>query len=95
MDSKKEDDPFDIHDKKKVRIKEFLVFMESDEGQDYYIIKKFDHTKEQNLEALKFIQKIIESDPDINSGRLKGYLKQQRLFMKLYLNEVNKKPNSD
>jgi len=94
MDSETENDPFDLNFSKKVRIKEFLVFLESEEGQDYYVIKKFDHTKEQNLEALKFLQKIIESDPNINSGRLKGYLKQQRLFMKLYLNEVNKKSNN-
>ena len=95
MDSEKKKDPFDLNFSRKVRIKEFLVFMESEEGQDWYIIKKFDHSKEQNLEVLKFIQKIIESDPDINSGRLKGYLKQQRLFMKRYLKEVNKKPNND
>ena len=95
MDSETENDPFDLNFSKKIRIKEFLIFMESEEGQDWYIIKKFDHSKEQNLEALKFIQKIIESDPDINSSRLEGYLRQQRLFMKRYLNEVNKKPNND
>ena len=93
MDSETENDPFDLNFSKKVRIKEFLVFMESEDGQEYYVIKKFEHTKEQNLEVLKFIQKIIESDPDINSGRLKGYLKQQRLFIKRYLKEVNKNPN--
>ncbi|MBY9009169.1 MAG: hypothetical protein KGD74_04830 [Candidatus Lokiarchaeota archaeon] len=95
MDSETENDPFDLNFSKKIRIKEFLIFMESEEGQDWYIIKKFDRSKEQNLEALKFIQKIIESDPDINSSRLEGYLRQQRLFMKRYLNEVNKKPNND
>jgi len=90
MDSKTENDPFDLNFSKKVRIKEFLVFMESEDGQDYYVIKKFKNTKEQNLETLKFIQKIIKSDPEINSDRVKGYLKRQRLFMKLYLKEVNK-----
>jgi len=92
MDSKteSENDPFDLNFSKKVRIKEFLVFMESEEDQDYYVIKKFENTKEQNLETLEFIQKIIKSDPEINSDRIKGYLKRQRLFIKLYLKEVNK-----
>ena len=90
MDSKTENDPFAIHDKKKVRITEFLVYLESDDGQENYVIKQFDKTKEQNLEALKFIQKLINSDPEMNSERIKGYLKRQRFFMKLYLKEVNK-----
>jgi len=90
MDSKTENDPFAIHDRKKVKITEFLVYMESEDGQDNYIIKQFDKTKEQNLEALKFLQNLINSDPDMNSERIKGYLKRQRFFMKLYLKEVNK-----
>ena len=90
MDSKKEEDPFDIHDKRKVRIKEFLVFKELDDEQDNYIIKYFEKTKEQTLEALEFIQKIIKNSPDMNSERIKGYLKRQRYFMKLFLKEVNK-----
>jgi len=59
MDSETEKDPFDLNFSKKVRIKEFLVFMKSEEGQDCYVIKKFENTKEQNLETLKFIQEII------------------------------------
>ena len=90
MDSKTENDPFAIHDKKKVKITEFLVYLQSDDGQDNYIIKQFDKTKEQNLEALNFIQNLINSDLDMNSERIKGYLKRQRFFMKLYLKEVNK-----
>ena len=90
MDSKTENDPFAIHDKKKVKITEFLVYLESDDGQDNYVIKQFDKTKEQNLEALKFIQNLIKSDLDLKSERIKGYLKRQRFFMKLYLKEVNK-----
>ena len=77
-----------------MRITEFLVYLESDDGQENYVIKQFDKTKEQNLEALKFIQKLINSDPEMNSERIKGYLKRQRFFMKLYLKEVNKN-NSD
>ncbi len=90
MDSKKEEDPFDIHDKKKVRIKEFLVFKELDDEKDNYTIKPFEKTKEQTLEALEFIQKIIKNSPDMNTERIKGYLKRQRYFMKLFLKEVNK-----
>ena len=90
MDSKKEEDPFDIHDKKKVRIKEFLVFKELDDEQDNYTIKSFEKTKEQTLEALEFIQKIIKNHPDMNTERIKGYLRRQRFFMKLFLKEVNK-----
>jgi len=90
MDSKKEEDPFDIHDKRKVRIKEFLVFKELDDERDNYTIKLFEKTKEQTLEALEFIQKIIKNYPDMNSERIKGYLRRQRYFMKLFLKEVNR-----
>ena len=90
MDSKKEQDPFEINDKSKIRIKEFLVFKELDDDQDNYIIKEFEKTREQTLEALEFIQKIIKSHPDLKSERIKGYLRRQRYFMKLFLEEVNK-----
>jgi len=90
MDSETENDPFDLHNKKKVKIKEFLVYKESENGQDNYIIKPFDGTKEQNLEALQFIQSLIKNDPEVSSDKIKGYLKRQRFFMKLYLKEVNK-----
>jgi len=95
MGSQTENDPFDIIDKKKVRIKEFLVYKESEDGQDNYVIKHFEKTKEQNLEALKFIQKLIKNDPDLKSDRIKGYLKRQRFFMKLYLKEVNKNNSNE
>lgn len=90
MDSKKEKDLFDIHDRRKIRIKEFLVFKELDDDQDNYIIKHFEKTKEQTLEALEFIQKIIKNHPDMNTERIKGYLTRQRFFMKLFLKEVNR-----
>ena len=90
MDSKEKQDPFEIIDRKKIRIKEFLVFKELDEDQDNYIIKEFEKTKEQTLEALEFIQKIIKNQPDLKSERIKGYLRRQRYFMKLFLEEVNK-----
>ena len=90
MDYKKEEDPFDIPDRKKIRIKDFLVFKELNDDQDNYIIKEFEKTKEQTLEALEFIQKIIKKYPDLKSDRIKGYLKRQRYFMKLFLEEVNK-----
>ena len=90
MDSKTENDPFAIHDKKKVRITEFLVYLESEDGQDNYVIKQFDKTKEQNLEALLYIQNLIKNDPNLQSETYKGYLKRQRFFMKLYLKEINK-----
>ena len=90
MDSKKEQDPFEIHDKSKIRIKEFLVYKELDDDQDNYIIKEFEKTREQTLEALEFIQKIIKSHPDLQSERIKGYLRRQRYFMKLFLEDVNK-----
>ena len=91
MDSKKEEDPFDIPDRKKIRIKDFLVFRELNDDQDNYIIKEFEKTKEQTLEALEFIQKLIKNYPDMKSDRIKGYLRRQRYFMKLFLEEVNRK----
>jgi isocitrate dehydrogenase len=90
MNSKTENDPFDLNFKKKVRIKDFLVFKESNDDQDKYKIIEFEKTKEQNLEVLQFIQRTIKSNPDMNSSQVKDYLKRQRYFIKLYLKEVNK-----
>ena len=90
MDSKTENDPFDLNFKKKVRMKDFLIFKESSDDQDNYKIIEFENTKEQNLEVLQFIQKMISSNPDMNSSQVKEYLKRQRYFIKLYLFEVNK-----
>ena len=64
---KTEDDPFAILDKKIVKITEFLVYLESNNGQDNYVINKFDKTKEQNLEALLYIQNLIRNDPNLQS----------------------------
>ena len=90
MNSKTENDPFDLNFKKKVRIKDFLVFKESSDEQDNYKIIELENTKEQNLEVLQFIQRMIKSYSDMNSSQLKDYLKRQRYFIKLYLKEVNK-----
>jgi len=90
MNSKTENDPFDLNFKKKVRIKDFLVIKESRDDQDNYKIIEFENTKEQNLEVLQFIQRMIESYPDMSSSQVKDYLKRQRYFIKLYLKEVNK-----
>ena len=92
MDSKTESDPFDLNFKKKVRMKDFLVFKESNDDQTKYTIVKFEKTKEQNLKVLQFIQRTIKSNPDMNSSQVKDYLKRQRYFIKLYLKEVNKDP---
>jgi len=92
MDSKIEKDPFDLNFKKKVRMKDFLVFKESNDDQDNYKIVEFEKTKEQNLEVLQFIQRMIKSNPDMNSSQVKDYLNRQRYFIKLYLKEVNKNP---
>jgi len=92
MDSKKiKSDPFDLNVKKKVRMKDFLVFKEeSNDDQENYRIVEFEKTKEQNFEVLQFIQRTIKSNPDMNSSQVKDYLKRQRYFIKLYLKEVNK-----
>jgi len=90
--AKIENDPFDLNFKKKVRMKDFLVFKEesNDDDQDIYKIVEFEKTKEQNLKVLQFIQRMIKSNPDMNSSQVKDYLKLQRYFIKLYLKEVNK-----
>jgi len=92
MDSKTENDSFDLNFKKKVRMKDFLVFKESNDDQDNYKIVEFEKTKEQNLRVLQFIQRTIKSYPDMNSSQVKDYLKRQRFFIKLYLKEINKDP---
>ena len=90
MDSKEHQDPFDLHSRKKIKIKDFLVFKGLNDDQDNYIIKEFEKTKEQTLEALEYIQKIIKNQPDLKSDRIKDYLKRQRYFIKIFLEEVNK-----
>ena len=92
MDSKTKNDPFDLNFKKRVRIKDFLVFKEANDEQDSYKIVRFENSKEQNLEVLQFIQRMIKSSPDMNSSQVKDYLKRQRYFIKLYLKQVNKEP---
>jgi len=77
MDSKIENDLFDLNFKKKVRMKDFLVFKEeSNDDQDKYIIIEFEKTKEQNLKVLQFIQRMIKSNLDMNSSQVKDYLKR-------------------
>ena len=90
--NKTENDPFDLNFKKKVRMKDFLVFKESSDEQDNYKIIEFENSKEQNLKVLQFIQRMIKTYPDMNSREVKDYLKRQRYFIKLYLKEVNKEP---
>jgi len=90
--NKTENDPFDLNFKKKVRMKDFLVFKESSDEQDNYKIIEFENSKEQNLEVLQFIQRMIKTYPDMNSSEVIDYLKRQRYFIKLYLKEVNKEP---
>ena len=90
--NKTENDPFDLNFKKKVRMKDFLVFKESSDEQDNYKIIEFENSKEQNLEVLQFIQRMIKTYSDMNSSEVKDYLKRQRYFIKLYLKEVNKEP---
>ena len=90
--NKTENDPFDLNFKKKDRMKDFLVFKESSDEQDNYKIIEFENSKEQNLEVLQFIQRMIKTYSDMNSSEVKDYLKRQRYFIKLYLKEVNKEP---
>jgi len=90
--NKTENDPFDLNFKKKVRMKDFLIFKESSDEQDNYKIIEFENSKEQNLEVLQFIQRMIKTYPDMNSSEVIDYLKRQRYFIKLYLKEVNKEP---
>ena len=90
MDSRTEEDPFDLFNPKKIKIKDFLVFRESNEEENTYIIKEVKDSKEQNLKILQYIQSIIKSFPDLKSKEILNYLKQQRIFIKRYLKDVNK-----
>jgi hypothetical protein len=89
MDSKSEEDPFDLFNPRKLKIKDFLVFKESDDEKINYIIKEIGNSKDQNFIILQYIQNLIKSSPDMNSEEMVNYLKQQRIFMKRYLKGVN------
>lgn len=90
MDSRTEEDPFDLFSPKKIKIKDFLVFKESNDEENIYVIKEVKDSKEQNLKILQYIQNVIKSFPDMKSKEVLNYLKQQRIFIKRYLKDVNK-----
>jgi hypothetical protein len=95
MDSKTEEDPFDLFSPNKIKIKDFLVFKESEDDENNYLIKEVKDSREQNLNILQYIQKIIKSYPDMNSEEVLNYLKQQRIFIKRYLKDINKNSSLD
>jgi len=93
MDSATKQDPFDLFNPKKLKIKDFLVFKESNNEETNYIIKEVGDSKAQNLIILQYLQNLIKSCPDMNSEEVTNYLKQQRIFMKRYLKGVNLSSN--
>lgn len=88
MDSKSEQDPFDLNIKKKINIKEFLVIQKPEANQNRYIIKKFEKNRSQNLEILNMIKEILETYPNLTYKQKIDYCKYQRFLIKLYLRGI-------
>lgn len=72
-------------------IQEFIVYQKLGQDTNKYIIKKFDKTKEQNLEMLNLIKEILENTANLSPHQIIEYCNCQRYFMKLYFKQLQKK----
>ncbi|MFW9947131.1 MAG: hypothetical protein ACFFDX_09915, partial [Candidatus Odinarchaeota archaeon] len=95
MNESKDSDEFDWEDlitKKKspqeFMIREFIVYKKVEQNSNEYVIKKFEKTKEQNLEILNLIKDILENVANLTPKQIIDYCKSQRYFMKLYFKQI-------
>ena len=95
MNESKDSEEFDWEDyitKKKspqeFMIQEFIVYKKLGQNSNEYVIKKFDKTKEQNLEMLNLIKDILENVANLTPKQIIDYCNNQRYFMKLYFKKI-------
>lgn len=69
-------------------IREFIVYKKLGQNSNEYVIKKFDKTKEQNLEMLNLIKDILENVVNLTPKQIIDYCNSQRYFMKLYFKQI-------
>lgn len=96
MNESKDSEEFDWEDfitKKKppqeFMIREFIVYKKLGQNSNEYVIKKFDKTKEQNLEMLNLIKVLLDNVANLTPKQIIDYCKSQRYFMKLYFKNLN------
>jgi hypothetical protein len=74
----------------KSKIQEFIVYQKPGQETNEYVIKKFDKTKEQNLEMLNLIKEILNNTAKLSPKQILDYCQSQRYFMKLYFKQLQK-----
>ena len=75
-------------------IQEFIVYIKPGQNTHEYVIKKFEGTKEQNLEMLKLIKEILETAANLTPKQIIHYCNSQRYFMKLYFKQIQDESKS-
>ena len=75
-------------------IQEFIVYKKPGQDSNEYVIKKFDKTKEQNLEMLNLIKEILENTANLTPKQIIDYCNSQRYFMKLYFKQLQDESKS-
>jgi len=69
-------------------IQEYIIYKKLGQNSNEYVIKKFDKTKEQNLEILNLIKNILENVVNLTPKQIIDYCNSQRYFMKLFFKQI-------
>ncbi|MFX0026838.1 MAG: hypothetical protein ACFE8M_10515 [Candidatus Hermodarchaeota archaeon] len=69
-------------------VREFIVYKKVGQNSNEYVIKKFNKSKEQNLEMLNLIKDILENVANLTPKQIIDYCNSQRYFMKLYFKQI-------
>ncbi|MFX1402020.1 MAG: hypothetical protein ACFE8V_12335 [Promethearchaeota archaeon] len=77
----------------KAKIQEFIVYQKPGQEPNEYVIKKFDKSKEQNLEILNLIKEILNNTAKLTPRQIIDYCNSQRYFIKLYFKQLQEKNN--
>ncbi|MFX1298263.1 MAG: hypothetical protein ACFFD2_25845 [Promethearchaeota archaeon] len=80
-----------IRQPERAQIQEFIIYQKPGKQKNNYYIKKYEKTKEQNLEMLNLIQEILANTADLTPKQIIDYCNSQRYFMKLYFKQLQEK----
>jgi len=75
------------------KIQEFIVYQKPGQEPNEYVIKKFDKSKEQNLEILNLIKEILNNTAKLTPRQIIDYCNSQRYFIKLYFKQLQEENN--
>jgi hypothetical protein len=91
MSENDEFDPLFTPIRKVIKIREFLVLDKEIDGKTNYIIKPYNSSKEEAMEALAFLKEEISSFNELSPIQKIEFCKNQRKLIKLYLKLLNQK----